>query len=93
MSPKKSFLGYPSVKLLSFNVDAFSISTTKECLQAFCDLNFPCSLRALESYLGTSGFLWHLILYYAKLAELLQLRKTALLAEGCAQGHIVAGHP
>ena len=32
MSPKKSFLGYPLVELLSFNIDAFSMSTTKEHL-------------------------------------------------------------
>ena len=93
MSPKKSFLSYPSVKLLNFNIDAFSMSTTKECLQAFYNLNFPCSLQVLKSYLGASGFLRHLIPYYAKLAEPLQLRKTALLAEGHAQGYIIAGHP
>ena len=32
MSLKKSFLGYPLVELLGFNVDTFSMSTTKECV-------------------------------------------------------------
>ena len=93
MSLKKLFLGYPLVELLGFNVDAFSMSTTKECIQAFRDLDFPYTLWVLESYLGASGFLQHLILYYVKLAEPLQARKIVLLAEGRAQGCIVNGNP
>jgi hypothetical protein len=49
-------------------------------------------LRALEQYIGSTGFLRHLIPYYAQLIEPLQKRKVALLAEGRKSGKIEAGN-
>jgi hypothetical protein len=92
ISPKKSHIGYPSVELLGFRVDAFGLSTTRDRMEAFQKLEFPTQLKALETYLGATGFLRHLIPYYAQLAEPLQNRKTALLAKGRKEGRIVNGN-
>lgn len=35
LSPEKSYVGFESVELLGFYVDAFGLSTTKERTQAF----------------------------------------------------------
>lgn len=93
MSPKKSFIGYPSVELLGFRVDSLGMSTTAERVQAFKQLAFPNTLKALEQYLGASGFLRNLLPYYAQLAEPLQKRKTDLLAAGRREGRVVNGNP
>lgn len=91
ISPNKSFLGYPSVELLGFMVDAFGLTTSQERMDALKNLAMPTTLRALEQYLGATGFLRHLIPYYAQLAEPLQARKTAMLAEGRKAGRVVPG--
>jgi Reverse transcriptase (RNA-dependent DNA polymerase)/RNase H-like domain found in reverse transcriptase/Integrase zinc binding domain len=93
IAPKKSFVGYPSVELLGFQVDALGLSTTTDRMAAFQKLEFPAQLKSLESYLGATGFLRHLIPYYAQLVEPLQKRKTALLAKGRAEGRVVNGKP
>jgi RNase H-like domain found in reverse transcriptase/Reverse transcriptase (RNA-dependent DNA polymerase)/Chromo (CHRromatin Organisation MOdifier) domain/Integrase zinc binding domain len=93
ISPKKSFLAYPSVELLGFRVDAFGLSTTTERIAAFKNLEFPAQLKALEQYLGASGFLRHLLPYYAQISAPLHCRKTALLAKGRAEGRVVTGNP
>ncbi len=80
IAPTKSFVGYLSIKLLGFHVDSFSLTTTREKVEAFRQLVFLGTLKALEHYIGVTGFLQHLIPYYAKLLEPLQNRKTALLA-------------
>lgn len=54
---RKSYIGFKSVELLGFHVDAFGLSTMKERMQAFRDLEFPLNLKALETYLGAAGFL------------------------------------
>ena len=82
LSPKKAYVRYPSVDLLSFRVDGLGLSTTDERLEAFSKLAFPRQLKALKQYLRATGFLRHLIPYYAQLVEPLQKRKTALLVEG-----------
>ena len=89
ISPTKSFIGYPSVDLLGFRVNGFGYSTTAQKVHAFQALAFPDRLKALESYIGATGFLRHLIPYYAKLIEPLQQRKTALLAAGRDEGKVV----
>ena len=35
IAPTKSFVGYPGVKLLGFHVDSFSLTTTREKVEAF----------------------------------------------------------
>ena len=69
IAPTKSFIGYLSVELLGFYVDSFSLTTTRERVEAFKQLAFSRTLKALEHYIGATGFLRYLILYYAKLLE------------------------
>ncbi len=54
---KKSFIGYLTVKLLGFQVNVLRLLTTAEQTTAFQKLEFPAQLKALESYLGATGFL------------------------------------
>jgi hypothetical protein len=82
---KKLFIRYPSVKLLGFQVDALGLSTTKDRIAAFQKLEFLTQLKALESYLGATGFLRHLISYYTQLAEPLQKRKNCLASQRTSQ--------
>ena len=90
---KKSFIGYLTVKLLGFQVNILGLSVTAEQTVAFQKLEFPAQLKALESYLGTTGFLQHLIPYYTQLVDPLQKHKTALLAKGQAEGQVVNSNP
>ncbi|VZH91969.1 unnamed protein product [Fusarium fujikuroi] len=53
---------------------------------------FPRQLAALEQYIGATGYIRHLIPYYAKIMEPLQKRKVALLAEGRRTDKIVDGN-
>lgn len=93
ISPQKSYLGYPSIELLGFYVDSLGLTTTKERTQGFRDMVFPSTLKALETYLGSTGFLRTMIPYYAKLSEPLQRRKVQLLAAGRKSGNVVNGQP
>ena len=78
LSPKKSFLGYPSVQLLGQKVDALGLATDKEKLAAIARLCFPRNLRQLDHYLGLTGYLRQYIPYYSAVAKPLQDRKTRL---------------
>ena len=93
LSPAKSFIGYPSIELLGFYVNAFGLSLTAQRTQGFRDLVFPKTLKALETYLGAAGFLHTMILYFAQLSEPLQRRKVAMLAEGRKSGRLTTGNP
>jgi len=55
--PKKLYLGYLLVELLSFYIDSLGLNTTASRLKAFKKLEFPATLKALEMYLGAAGFL------------------------------------
>ena len=57
LSPRKSFLGYPSVHLLGQKVDALGLATAADKLAAITNLSFPKSLSQLEKYLGLTGYL------------------------------------
>ncbi|EAQ84379.1 hypothetical protein CHGG_08393 [Chaetomium globosum CBS 148.51] len=92
IAPTKSFIGYPSVELLGFRVDSLGLTTTAQRVEAFRNLAFPKTLKALEQWIGATGFLRHLIPYYAQLLEPLQKRKTALLAQGRENGQLVSGN-
>ena len=89
ISPIKSYIAYLDVELLGFCVNSLGLTTTKEHVIAFRNLIFLDSLKVLEQYLGASSFLQHLILYFAKLLEPLQIQKTALLALGRKIGQVV----
>jgi hypothetical protein len=76
------------VELLGFYVDAFGLTATESRIQGFKDIVFPSTLKALEAYLGACGYLRTMVPYFAQLAEPLQRRKVALLAEGRNSGKI-----
>lgn len=92
ISPTKTYLGYPSVELLGFYVDALGLTTTKERTQGFRDLSFPRNLKALETYLGSTGFIRMMVPYYAQISGPLQQRKVDLLAKGREAGKLVTGN-
>ena len=79
LAPKKSFIGYPSIKLLGQRVDALGLSTAEEKLTAISQLEFPKNLKDLETYLGMMGYLRQYAPYYLQIAEPLQKRKTLLV--------------
>ena len=87
--PVKSYIVYLDIELLGFRINSLGLTTTKERVIAFRNLAFLDSLKVLEQYLGASSFLQHLILYFAKLSEPLQIQKIALLALGRKIGQIV----
>ena len=78
INPKKTFLGYPSITLLGQRVNSLGISTSKDKLAAIKALNFPRSLRDIETFLGLIGWLRASIPRYAQRAHALQLRKIEL---------------
>ena len=78
LSPRKSFLNYPSVRLLGQKVDALGLATSEEKLAAITNLAFPKTLSALEKYLGLTGYLRQYIAHYAAIVKPLQERKTLL---------------
>ena len=78
LSPKKSFLAYPSVQLLGQRVDALGLATDTDKLQAIAKLAFPRTLRHLDHYLGLTGYIRQYIPFYSGVAEPLQDRKKKL---------------
>ena len=78
LSPKKSFLGYPSVSLLGQKVDALGLATATDKLAAIANLRFPKTLGQLDKYLGLTGYLRQYIAHYAAIAKPLQQRKVYL---------------
>lgn len=78
LKPSKAFIGYPSVQLLGQRVDALGMTTAKEKLEAITALEFPKTLKGLETYLGMTGYLHHYIPFFAQIIEPLQDRKTSL---------------
>ena len=53
ISAKKSYLGYPTAKLLGQRVEALGLATADEKLEAIAHLHFPRSLAQLEKYLSS----------------------------------------
>ena len=72
LSGKKTFLGYPSIKLLGQRVDALGLATAEEKIKAITQLEFPRNLKALETYLGMTGYLRQYIPFYAQIVKPLQ---------------------
>ena len=69
LNPKKSYLGYPSVQLLGQRVIGFGFTTSEEKIAAIAKLTFLTTLKALETYLGMTGWLRDYIPFYAQKAE------------------------
>ena len=81
-SSEKSFIVYPSVELLGFYIDVLRMHSIEQRIQGFRGLEFPATLKVLETYLGVFDFFRSMILYYIQIADLLQCRKIAMFAEG-----------
>ena len=86
LKPPKTFLGYPSTTLLGQRIDGYGLSTTPEKMEAITRLQFPHTLKELETYLGLTGWLRNHIHYYAQIVEPLQRRKTMLLRDAPKTG-------
>jgi len=86
LSADKSFLAYPSVELLGHRVNGLGMTTTAQKVAAIRNITFPDSLKALEHFIGMTGFLRNYVPNYAKITEPLQQRKTDLLAIGRKEG-------
>jgi transposase InsO family protein len=86
IKPSKAFLGYPSVRLLGQHVDSLGLATAEEKLEAISRLQFPKTLKDLETYLGLTGWLRQYVPFYAAVAAPLQERKTLLLSKGPTAG-------
>lgn len=86
ISPKKTFLGYPSINLLGQHVNSLGLSTSKEKLNAISQLTYPRTLGDLEHYLGLTGYLRQYVEYYAQITEPLQTLKTLLFKESPSNG-------
>ncbi|KAL0937786.1 uncharacterized protein CTRU02_207517 [Colletotrichum truncatum] len=80
IAAKKSFAGFPSVKLLGHIVDGQGIRRTDDRIAAFKNLRFPKNLSDLEKYLGMAGWLRKDIPWYDVIAAPLNERKTELAA-------------
>ena len=78
LSPRKSFLGYPSVHLLGQKINALDLTTAEKKLTAISNLAFPKTLSQLEKYLDMTEYLRQYIPNYAAIAKPLQERKTFL---------------
>ena len=79
IKPTKTFIAYPSVRLLGQKVNSLGLATDEDKLRAISSLKFPVTLRQLEHYLGLTGWLRNYVEKYAKVAEPLEDRKTAML--------------
>ncbi|KAJ5232494.1 hypothetical protein N7468_005450 [Penicillium chermesinum] len=86
LEPKKAFIGFPSITLLGQQVDSLGMTTKADKLQAITSLQFPRTLKQLETYLGLTGAYRHYIAKYASKAEPLQKRKTLLLKDAPSKG-------
>ena len=78
LSPKKSFLAYPSVHLLGQRVDALGLATDEEKLVATARLAFPRTLQQLDHYLGLTGYLRNYVPFYSGVSQPLKDRKMKL---------------
>ena len=86
LEPKKSYLGYPTVTLLGQWIDALGLTTASEKIKVISDLQFPLTLKALETYLGLTGWVRSYIPYYAQVTAPLQARKMALAKAAPTKG-------
>lgn len=88
LEPKKAHVAFPKVSLLGQCVDALGMTTPEDKIKVIAGLEFPRTLRQLETYLGMTGALRQYVPLYAKKAEPLQIRKTELL-----RGSPIKGRP
>ena len=81
LKPRKFYLSYLSVTLLSQRVNGLDLLTAEEKVAALKGLAFLITLKALKTYLRLTEWLQHYMPYYMQITESLQARKTELLWE------------
>lgn len=86
LKPSKSFIGFPSVRLLGQHVDSFGLTSADDKLAAIANLEFPATLAKLEYLLGLTGWLRQYVHYYSAIIEPLQNIKTVLLKNSPVSG-------
>lgn len=86
LKPSKTFLDYPTIALLGQKVSILGMAAPAEKLKAISGIEFPKTLKQLETYLGKTGWLRHYVPYYAQKATSLQQRKTRMLKPSPTKG-------
>ena len=86
LKPSKTYLGYPTIALLGQKVSSLGMTAPTDKLKAISEIEFPRTLKQLETYLGKTGWLRHYVPYYAQKAAPLQRRKTRLLKPSPTKG-------
>ena len=71
INPEKSYIGYPTIELLKYYIDALEIYSIEDRTQSFYKLEFPSILKVLETYLKAISFLRSMIPYYVQIADVL----------------------
>ena len=79
ISPKKTYIGFPSATLLGQRVSGLGLAANEDRVKAVLAIQFPQTLKSLETYIGMTNYLRTSIPYYAQLSAPLQQVKTALL--------------
>lgn len=72
LKPSEAYAGYPDVQLPGQCVDGFGMTTSAEKLKGIKSLEFPKTLKALETYMGMTGYLQHYLQLYAQIGNILQ---------------------
>jgi len=80
LSPKKTFLAFPSTTLLGQRVSGLGLAAAEDRIKAIRDIDFPTTLKALELYVGLTNYLRNQIPYYAQLSAP-QAVKSSLLKD------------
>jgi hypothetical protein len=74
LNPLKSYIGFPTVKLLGQKVNALGLAAAQDKLDAIASLEFPRTLKDLEIYLGLTGWLRRYVPNYSEVIKPLQER-------------------
>ena len=75
----KTFLIYPSIRLLNQKVNFLKLTTDENKLRAINNLKFSIILRQLKHYLGLTEWLRKYVKKYVKLTKFFQVRKIMML--------------
>jgi hypothetical protein len=87
LTAAKCHVGFHSVTLLGRKVDRLGLSITEERIAAISKLEFPTTLKDLETFIGICNYQRDHIPYYARIVQGLERLKTSLLKQAPQQGH------
>jgi hypothetical protein len=72
LKPKKAYVGFPDIRLLSQHVNGLGLATLQERVKAIKNIREPTDAQQLDKFLGITGYLRSKIPWYSQLAEPLQ---------------------